>query len=128
LEKKTAAINIRAHHLLCMKYFKGKGYSPEFVSNFYKVIKSLENNPIIRITNGVDIICSACPRSKEKRCVEKDSSFEGEMTEKDNKVIRYLGIELNAGIKIKKARNLVDQNLEKLKEICEGCEWLEYCC
>ena len=51
-------MDIRAHHLVCMRYFKGKGYSKEFISNFYKVINKLKNNQTIRIVNHPDIICS----------------------------------------------------------------------
>lgn len=120
-------INIRAHHLLCMKYFKKKGYSKEFVLNFCEVMKVLKDNPVVRIIDNPDIICGACPHNDNGKCIKKGPNFENEIKEKDNKVMKHLEIKPNTKIKIIKARNLVDHKLEKTREICKECEWLEYC-
>ena len=119
-------MNIRAHHLLCMKYFKGKGYSKEFVSNFYKVIKELQDNPIIKVTNYPGIICSSCPHNSNGKCIKKQDSEEKVKT-KDNMIMKHLGITPNQKIRIKDASNLVNINLEKLKETCKDCQWKQYC-
>ena len=34
---------IRPHHLLCMRYFQGCGYSDEFTENMRYVISNLKN-------------------------------------------------------------------------------------
>ena len=52
---------IRAHHGLCLYYFKGKGYSEEFVRNMTKIKKELEKNPLVLITDRADDVCTACP-------------------------------------------------------------------
>ena len=120
-------MNIRAHHLLCMRYFQGKGYSEEFVSNFYKVMKQLENNPVIKVINHPDIICDACPHNVNGRCIKKGPDFENEVKEKDNRIIKHLGLKLNQKATIKELRNLVNLKLPKLKELCKECEWKDYC-
>ena len=120
-------MNIRAHHLLCMKYFRGKGYNKEFVSNFYKVIKELKNNPIVKITNCPDIICGACHHNDNGKCIKKGPDSENKVRKKDNIIAEYLGIKLNQEIKVADASNLLNSRLDKIKEICKDCEWKEYC-
>ncbi len=120
-------MNIRAHHLLCMKYFKGKGYSKEFVSNFYKVIKKLKDNSIIKVINHPDVICGSCPHNANSKCTKKGPDFEKEVEKKDNIVIKHLELNPNQEIKAKDAGKLVILKLSKIKEICIDCEWQKYC-
>jgi len=119
-------MNIRAHHLLCIRYFQGKGYSKEFVDNFYKVIKELKDNPAIKVINYPDAICGSCLHNINGKCIKKADSKK-KVREKDNLIIKYLGLELNQKIKALDANNLVNSKLEKLKEICKECEWKQYC-
>ncbi len=119
-------MNIRAHHLLCVKYFKSKGYSKEFVSNFSKVIKKLQNNPTIKVINHTDVICSPCPHNINNKCTKKPDSEE-KVRKKDNIIIKHLGMTLNQEIKAKDAISLVNLNLTKLKTTCKDCQWKEYC-
>ncbi len=119
-------MNIRAHHLLCMKYFKGKGYSEDFVSNFYEVIKKLKDNPVIKVVDYPGVICGSCPHNVDDRCVKKPDS-EKKVKEKDDRIMKILGVGLNQQIKAADASNLVNLKLDKLKELCKDCEWKKYC-
>jgi hypothetical protein len=110
-----------------MKYFKGKGYSKEFVSNFYEVIKRLNDNPTIRVTNYPDIICSPCPHNINDKCVKKGPDYEIEVKEKDDAIMKCLGLKLNQESKIKEIKELIDSNLTKLRMTCKDCEWLKNC-
>ena len=117
---------IRAHHLLCMKYFKGKGYSPNFVSNFKDIIKKLQDNPKIKVTDHPDIVCSACPHNIDQKCIKKPDSEE-KVRKKDNTIMKILNIRPNQEIKAKDAETLVNEKLKELKQTCKDCEWKEYC-
>ena len=125
--KSKAFLHIRAHHLLCMRYFKGKGYSKGFVSNFYEIIKKLNDNPTIKVINYPDIICSPCPHNVNNKCVKKGPDHETEVKEKDEIIMERLGLKLNQELKIKEVRELVNSNLTKLRVTCKDCEWLRYC-
>ena len=120
-------MNIRAHHLLCMKYFKGKGYSEKFVSNFFKVINKLQISGAVNVVNHTDVICEACPHNANGKCIKNGPNFEEEVKEKDIAVINQLGVKLNKEINIEEIRGLIDLRLTKLREICKECEWLEFC-
>src|SRR3989338_10122876 len=119
-------MTIRAHHLLCMRYFNGKGYSKEFVSNFYTVLSELKNNPAIKIVNSPDVICSSCPHNIKGRCVKKGPDFENEVKEKDALVIAILGLRLEQKISFKEATMIVSSKLPDVKEVCKECEWKAY--
>ncbi|MGN0335780.1 MAG: DUF1284 domain-containing protein [Lachnospiraceae bacterium] len=56
---------IRAHHGMCLAFFKGKGYSNEFTEHMGKIKERLTENPLVCITDQTDIICSCCPKSVE---------------------------------------------------------------
>ena len=120
-------MNIRAHHLLCMKYFRGKGYSKEFVLNFYEIIKKLNDNPTIKVINYPDIICSACQHNVNNKCVKKGPNNEVKVKMKDEIIMKHLGLRLNHELKGKEAIELVNSNLTKLRKICKDCEWSKYC-
>ena len=67
---------IRAHHLLCMRYFEGRGYSEEFVSNFYKIIDEFGSNPVIQVVNYPEVICGKCPYNINSMCTRNDKDYE----------------------------------------------------
>ena len=120
-------MNIRGHHLLCMRYFKGKGYNKRFVNNFSRVIKRLKKNPPIRIVNYPDDICSCCPHNLGNRCSKKGKDSEEKVKKKDDIIIKYLGLKSNQRARIKNVMNIVSLRLNKLRRICRECEWKEYC-
>ena len=116
-------MKLRAHHLLCIRNFNGKGYNPKFIENFYDAINSLNKEPIEIITS-VDIICNKCPFNKEGICKRKKDS-EKKSKQLDISVINKAGI--------KTSRLYAYQELQKLtenlhtKNICNDCEWKTYC-
>ncbi len=118
--------NIRAHHLLCMKYFKGKGYNKEFVLNFSKIIDELDDDSKIRVTHASDVICSSCPHNSNSKCVKRPTS-DIDVRKKDNSAMRILGIKMNQELRVADAEKLVNSRLSELKVICEDCEWQKYC-
>ena len=109
-----------------MKYFKGKGYSKEFVANLASVIKKLEDNPQIEVINSVDVICSSCPHNINDKCMKKSDSDE-KVRKKDNKIMKILDLRLDQEIMANDAKKLVDLNLDKLRKTCKDCEWEKYC-
>jgi len=54
-------VELRAHNLLCIQGFVGKGYSPEFVANMTRVIESLGDETRVTVIAAPDALCSACP-------------------------------------------------------------------
>ena len=51
-------ITLRAHHLLCVLTYSGKGYSPAFVTNFDSVVRRLQAGEALEIVEGPDTLCA----------------------------------------------------------------------
>jgi len=51
-------ITLRAHHLLCVLTYSGKGYSPAFVRNFDSVVRRLDKREGLELVSGPDTLCA----------------------------------------------------------------------
>ena len=121
------AIRLRPHHLLCIRGFKGSGYSERFVKNFQKVLRRLEQNPTIEVVEGGDEICSACPHFRSQKCLKSESS-ENKIRELDCRVISRLKLSTGVKMSYREVSNLVRKiPKSELPEICGRCEWIKYC-
>ena len=50
---------IRPHHMLCMQFFEGKGYSDGFVASMAAIKEKLEKeDPQVEIVEGTDDVCN----------------------------------------------------------------------
>ncbi|MAE42479.1 hypothetical protein CMO93_01800 [Candidatus Woesearchaeota archaeon] len=113
---------LRAHHLLCIRNFKGKGYSPEFVRNYYEVLGRL-TKANIKIVNSVDVICEKCPHNKGVCKKEKDSEMK---TRKfDDRLIKTANIDLDEEYLYEDLKELVKHI--KARDFCNDCEWKSLC-
>jgi len=112
-------MKLRAHHLLCIRAFKGNGYSKRFIKNMKRIIKKLKNNEEIEIVKGVDDVCLACPEKYEHHCPS-----ESKVKKIDSKVMLLLNLKFEKQhyIHIDKA---ILENLTKeiFNKICHDCEW-----
>ena len=52
----TEPVVLRPHHSLCIQFFEGKGYSPQFVDGMTKTIKMLEQNDPPCILAHIDTV------------------------------------------------------------------------
>jgi hypothetical protein len=116
-------MRIRAHHLLCARNFSGKGYSPEFVSNFFHVLRKLPDEKI-EVINSVDVICNKCPHNKRGKCQKKRDSVK-RVKQLDNAVIKTAKIDMNKRYSYQTLKKLVKE--VKTKDFCKDCEWKCYC-
>jgi hypothetical protein len=116
---------LRPHHGLCIAFFEGKGYSPEFIDTMTTVIGTLQETSCVQLTTGEDILCADCPNNCEHICVH------------DNKVGRYdenvlAACHLNTGevLSWRDFSNLIHTHIllvDKLHTICGDCEWGVIC-
>ena len=63
-------MKLRAHHGMCLSFFRGKGYSEGFTAHMAKIKEELESDPaqLIEIVQTMDVICVACPHNKQGVC------------------------------------------------------------
>ena len=116
---------IRAHHGMCLAYFRGKGYSDEFSEHMKFIKESLEGNPNIYIVEETDDICRKCPNNRLGIC-EKPEKTAGY----DKKVLELCGLAAGTQIEWKQFEKLVRENIletGKRSAVCGDCQWNSLC-
>lgn len=131
-------LRIRAHHLLCIQGFQGKGYSADFINNMSQIIYFLNDGPNniskkIKVINHSDDICNHCPHL-EKTHLETNicSQFpesEKRINEMDNQTMELLKLEYgqkyNYNDISRKINNI--NSFFQIKSICGHCSWNKDC-
>lgn len=118
-------IYLRAHHLLCLQHFIGEGYNTNFINNIYKTLNSLNDNTMVNVISGTDVICECCPNNINNRCRENKK-----VSLHDKRVFELIGIHENTVIKYKDCKDLIFKKIitqNKLFFICNKCEWFDIC-
>ena len=122
---------LRAHHLLCMLTYAGRGYSPDFVRNFDHITASLAAGAPITLVHGPDAICAplCCgPDGNNAHCHQESARA------RDAQATRELapwigglpgtGLTLDAALL---ARLRAAFASGQIRGACDGCEWTELC-
>lgn len=122
-----AVLRLRPHHLVCIQFFEGRGYSEGFTENLYRIIDMIENDASLRIqvAPGSDDVCKACSHNVDGTC-----AFERSVVGKDESVIRFLGLPDEVDKPAKELMTLVKESICELtdvQEICGECEWSSVC-
>ena len=118
-------IEVRAHHGLCTYFFEGKGYSDDFSRHMAEVIESLQTDPVVKIINHADEICSSCPNLQGGVCKESQK-----VLAYDNRVLKLCGLQPGEEIPWREFVGLVQKNIiqkQKLSTVCSDCQWWEVC-
>lgn len=116
-------IKLRGHHLICLQFFEGKGYSREFVENMRKIYERLKKGEKVKITEGKDDICSKCPNLKENKCF-----LEEKVEKKDKKVLKLFGLSSEEEIYWDEVVKIFQSFSKKdLINICKDCLWIDIC-
>lgn len=118
-------LRLRGHHLFCLQFFRGEGYSKKFIENLRKVVQRWDGEKAI-LVEGVDDVCKGCPHLEDGGCVYFG---EDKIREEDHLALRLLN--LNVGDAIGK-RDVADRITPPVrdawrKDNCEGCMWEAVC-
>ncbi len=114
---------LRGHHLICLNFFRGEGYSEDFIRNIHTVIGKQK----IEIVDGPDDVCAKCPYLKDGICKNPDHTEETiQLLDRD--ALRLL--ELKSGMEISweaisdKLPGIID---EWRTLYCTGCGYRKVC-
>ncbi len=130
-------IKLRGHHLICLHFFKGEGYSKRFINNLKGIVKSLENDTKARIVDGADDVCSYCPHlqtnfrfadSRTKRACIYRPGYEKEIAALDKMALKLLNLKKGDALLWKKIKVEIPGILPKWREFtCLSCDWAKVC-
>jgi uncharacterized protein len=123
-------VRLRAHHLLCMLTYVGRGYSPAFVDNYDGIVARLSQGEPIRLAAGPDDICGPIQDATTAHC-HNDSVVERDRLALDA-VHSLLGdaVDLDAEFSLDPAmltRFREAFNRGQTRAACAGCEWSGLC-
>lgn len=120
-------LKFRGHHLICLHFFQGEGYSEEYVENLRNVLERADKKEEIEVVEGPDDICRACPSLKEDRCNHKNGA-DLEISNLDNIAIKFLGVAKGEKVIWSNIKNKIKlAPKEWLAAFCEGCDWENVC-
>ena len=118
-------VRLRGHHLICLHFFKGEGYSKEFVKNLSHVLEAAASEGVTLIQGGDDV-CAACPSYEDGLCMH-EPGMEEKVKRLDRLATKLLKVEdthLDWG-NIKSRIPFVIEDWKK--NACANCEWIDVC-
>ena len=115
-------LKLRPHHINCIFFYEGKGYSEGFVKNMNQIVDQLRNNPkqLVSFERTNDILCNNCPNQRGSNCVnaqridQLDKNTLLNYNVEEHKVYSFAEIIKNI---------YTDYNNESFQAICKSCEW-----
>jgi hypothetical protein len=120
-------IKLRGHHLICLHFFTGEGYNPEFVENLKEILVRVKSGEEIEVCSGADEVCMMCPFLKDRRC-RYDKHAENEIQKMDRDATALLKIEPSTKVTwIEIQERLQDIFKRWSADYCRSCTWKTVC-
>ncbi|HIH43678.1 MAG TPA: DUF1284 domain-containing protein [Candidatus Methanoperedenaceae archaeon] len=114
---------LRGHHLICLNFFRGEGYSKEFIANIRTVLK--DGN--VEVVQGPDDVCAVCPYLKEGKCAS-DEYTNDVILFQDSVALGLLGMRPGDRAGWKTISGKVPSILARWKaQFCAGCGYKKIC-
>ncbi|MBB3773166.1 hypothetical protein FHS55_003797 [Angulomicrobium tetraedrale] len=122
-------IRLRAHHLLCLLTYVGRGYTPAFVAHYERVVARLNAGEEAILVEGPDEICAPMLEGGH-HCLKP------RIAARDAQALAALsaltGNELVAGAKVplttaSVARLRAAFAAGTIRRACEACQWSPLC-
>jgi len=118
--------SLRGHHLICLHFFDGSGYSPEFIANLKTVLNDADKRRV-EVLYGADDICGKCPYLAGNTCTHTENADE-EIRRMDNTAMELLQVSEGSILKWNEIKALLEQVFpEWHKRFCIDCEWISTC-
>ena len=119
--------DIRPHHGLCFRFFRGMGYSDAFSQNMGRVQRFLQEKPDTEIclVKHSDVLCVHCPHNRNGGCEDG-----GKASRYDEAVLRICGLTAGRRLSWGELSQRIGENIlfpGRLKEVCGSCEWEPIC-
>jgi hypothetical protein len=121
---------LRGHHLICLQFYRGQGYSDEFVANLDRVQSSAAETPAT-IVSGPDDVCAACPGLGADGTCQHPDTGEAEALRIDSLALQLVDAAIGETLSLSQARvrlsGDVDAQDRWRAESCASCVWESAC-
>jgi hypothetical protein len=117
---------LRGHHLICLQFYRGQGYSQTFVDNLDRVHESTVESTAL-IVSGPDDVCAACPGLGSDGTCQHPDTGEAEALRIDALALQLLDAAIGETLSLSEARGRLAADPEACDrwraEACAGCTW-----
>ena len=121
---------LRGHHLICLQFYRGQGYSDEFVANLDRVQKSAVDSPAV-IVSGPDDVCAACPGLGADGTCQHPDTGEAEALRIDALALQLLDAAIGETLSLSQAHARLSGDAAAVSrwrdESCTSCPWESAC-
>jgi hypothetical protein len=121
---------LRGHHLICLQFYRGEGYSGEFVTNLQRVRDAAVHTPAL-VVSGPDDVCAACPGLGADRTCRHPETGEAEALRIDSLALQLVDVAIGETISLTAARARLAADPEACNrwrvESCATCLWQDVC-
>jgi hypothetical protein len=118
---------LRGHHLICLHFFRGEGYSPEFISRLCHILNKAEEGETVRVGSGPDDVCNICMYVKDGRCSFHEGA-EQEIQAMDGKALELLELKEDDIVHWLDMRDKIPGLFGRWsEEYCMVCSWRRAC-
>ena len=120
------APRLRGHHLICLQFFEGEGYSPAFVANLCAVMERLQESSAV-VVIGSDDVCEACDSLFEGVCTLEPNGESG-IRELDDRALSLLSVEPGQSVTLAEMRERLAPRAALWRAgSCAECAWFAIC-
>ncbi|PWJ92633.1 hypothetical protein C8D77_102406 [Mesorhizobium loti] len=123
-------IRLRAHHLLCLLTYVGKGYSPAFTANYDRVAERLSRGEDVLLVSGPDDVCAPLLDEPEPHCLNESVVERDRLAAQDVEELLAQSIRVGASLDLDAAilaRMRQAFSAGRVRKACGSCEWNELC-
>ena len=114
---------LRGHHLICLNFFRGEGYSEDFIKNIYAIVEKEK----LEIVEGPDEVCARCPYLEDNKCSSNEYTDEKILLQ-DKEALRLLGFKPGQTVDWKIISARLSGIMEEWKvRFCLDCGYLKVC-
>ncbi|MCK0195981.1 DUF1284 domain-containing protein [Ancylobacter sp. 6x-1] len=122
-------VRLRAHHLLCLLTFVGKGYTPAFTAHYRRIVRRLDAGEDVEMVAGPDDICAPMladgHHCLEARIADRDA-------EAAQAVAALLGMSVAEGARFILAADVLGRLRTGfaegvVRQACTACQWAPLC-
>lgn len=107
--------------MFCATLFQGKGYDEAFTACMTETLKALEQGEPIRLCQGSDHLCGACPHRMEGDGCALSTE---DVLHRDAAAFAAVGLEKDSVTDWNQIRRRLAQVDEKQwQKVCGGCRW-----
>ncbi len=123
-------VRLRAHHLLCLLTYMGRGYTPAFTTNYDALAKRIRDGEGIRIVAGPDDICAPLLDDPQAHCrrqsaVRRDRAAAQAVTRLLSRPVETdQPFVMDAATVARLRAAFADGSI---RAACVGCEWASLC-